>query len=152
MRVAALFVLTAACAAARERPPSERAAARPTGTVVVDVVGFEHDRGQALVALYLTAKGFPDDPRHAHQKVAAPIRGDRARVTFTEVPAGEFAVAVLHDENGNLKMDTGFLGMPTEGYGFSRDARRPFGPPSFDDAKLRVAPGETREITVHLDY
>jgi uncharacterized protein (DUF2141 family) len=54
---------------------------------------------------------------------------------FKDVPYGEYAVKVFHDENDNLKIDIGWRG-PTERYGFSNGARGIFGPPDFDDAKF----------------
>jgi uncharacterized protein (DUF2141 family) len=53
------------------------------------------------------------------------------------VPPGTWAVLAYQDENSNNELDT-LLGIPRENYGFSRDARSHFGPPSFDDAALPV--------------
>ncbi len=160
MRAALFAAVLSLCLAApsalavaqKREPPARRYDTRSTGTVLVDIVGLQSDDGRALVSLFLTEKGFPDRGQHAYQKVAAKIQGRRARVKFPNVPAGDFAVAVLHDENGNFKMDTGLFGIPKEGYGASRDARRTFGPPRFEDARLRLAPGETKRITVRVGY
>jgi uncharacterized protein (DUF2141 family) len=35
---------------------------------------------------------------------------------FDELPSGACAVAVVHDENGNGRLDKNSLGIPTEGY------------------------------------
>ena len=40
--------------------------------------------------------------------------------------------------NGNEKLDTNLVGIPSEPYGFSRNARGRFGPPSFDDLAIEV--------------
>lgn len=42
------------------------------------------------------------------------------------------------DENGNAKLDANVFGVPTELFGFNRNARSPLGPPSFADAAFRV--------------
>ena len=47
------------------------------------------------------------------------------------------------DENGNTQLDRNFLGIPTENYGFSRDAAGRFGPPGFDEAAIEVREGTT---------
>jgi uncharacterized protein (DUF2141 family) len=68
----------------------------------------------------------------AAQKIAA--SGKEVVLKF-DLPAGEYAVQVLHDENDNGKLDTNFMGMPTEGYGFSNNPqvmRRAH----FDEAKF----------------
>ena len=63
---------------------------------------------------------------------------------------GRYAVAAVHDENGNGRLDT-FIGMPREGFAFSRDAPVRFGPPSFDDAVVQLAPGTAR-VTIRMRY
>jgi len=67
------------------------------------------------------------------------------------VPSGTWAVLAYHDENGNKKLDTNFVGMPTEGYGFSNGAKARFGPPSFKDAAIAVGEGNV-PATVTLKY
>ena len=60
--------------------------------------------------------------------MVAPISGQHATCTFTDVAPGIYAVAFFHAEKGETKMRTGFFGQPEEGYGFSRDARGSMGP------------------------
>jgi len=74
------------------------------------------------------------------------------RVVFENLPAGEVAVSLFHDENSNSTLDRNFLGIPKEGWGASRDAKAHFGPPSYDDARLRLAAGEHKQIAIHLQY
>ena len=75
--------------------------------------------------------------------VAAQWRSARNGVlefVFTGLPAGKFAVAVFHDENGNDTLDTNLLGIPKEGYAFSENARGFAGPPSFVDRRGILTP------------
>jgi len=74
--------------------------------------------------------------------------GDTVVAMFQGLGAGRYAVAVYQDENRNGKLDKNFLGMPTEPYGFSNDARGSMGPPSFDAAAVDIA--ATPKITVSL--
>ncbi|AVR98902.1 DUF2141 domain-containing protein [Pseudoduganella armeniaca] len=60
-------------------------------------------------------------------------------VTVANVPPGTWAVLAYQDENGNGKLDRNLLGIPSENYGFSRDAAGRFGPPSFDQAAIEVS-------------
>ena len=75
---------------------------------------------------------------------------DEAVAAFEGVPAGPFAVSVFHDTDGDRELDSGALGIPSEAYGFSADARSPFGPPKFDEARLELAAGETKQITIRV--
>jgi uncharacterized protein (DUF2141 family) len=80
-----------------------------------------------------------------------PIRERRVVAEFEGVPAGPFAVSVFHDENLDRKLDKGFLGVPSEDYGFSREARDMFGPPSFGEARLDLAADEAKAIAIRVE-
>ena len=56
--------------------------------------------------------------------------------TFHDVPFAVYAIKTFHDENDNGRMDTNFLGIPVENYGFSNNARGSFGPPDWSDARF----------------
>jgi len=133
-------------------PPRRVDRGAGTGEVRVLVTGFEHARGRALVGLFRSADGFPDEGRRAARRAAAPIRDGRVVVRFRNLPSGPFAVAVMHDEDGDEEMDTGLFGIPTEGYGVSRDALRPLGPPLYEDAVLRLRAGERKRVHVRMHY
>lgn len=83
------------------------------------------------------------------RSATAKIQGKSALCTFQRVPPGTLAASAFHDENSNGKLDTNFLGMPTEEYCASRNARGTFGPPSFDNAKFGYR-GGTKRIEAHM--
>ncbi len=64
--------------------------------------------------------------------------GTTVEVHFEEVLDGEYAVKVFHDVNNNGKLDTNWMGVPKEPYGFSNDAMGTFGPPSWEQARFTV--------------
>jgi uncharacterized protein (DUF2141 family) len=122
-----------------------------SGTLEVHVEGLEHQDGNLRFALFAGPEGFPSDPALAERVETLPITSSTVTWTVEEVPTGMWAVSVLHDEDGNGEMATGWMGQPSEGWGTSNDARGRFGPPSFEDAAFEmVAPG-TR-IVIHLTY
>ena len=120
------------------------------GSVSVTVTGFEHSGGQALIALFLTAEGFPGDIELAHSAQERPIEEGRAEVVFEDVPAGPYAVTVFHDEDLDFELDTGFMGIPSEKWGVSRDAGGFFGPPTFKQARLELTDGDEQVIEVPI--
>ena len=69
---------------------------------------------------------------------------------FAGLEEGEYAVVVVHDENGNEAYDNGFLGLGAESIGYSNNARSWFGRPDFDDAKFTVS-AESTEIEIRVD-
>ena len=79
------------------------------------------------------------------------VPNTEARCDFEGIPPGTYALVVLHDENMNGKIDTNPLGIPKEGYGFSKDAKGWFGAPSYRAASFEYD-GETLDLTVTLRY
>ena len=67
---------------------------------------------------------------------AAPT-GTRARFEFKDLPPGDYAVMVMHDENGNGKLDSNMIGMPVEGYGFSNNPNV-MRKPTFEEARFTL--------------
>ena len=62
----------------------------------------------------------------------------KAGGAFAGLAAGRYVIKSFADENGNEKLDTNLVGLPTERYGFSNDAKGRMGPPSFDAAAVKV--------------
>ena len=143
-----LAVVLSACASAPPQTPEPR----PTGhgRVDVTVTGFKDDEGQALIAFFLDAEGWPDGYGSVFATAVVSISDGRASAVFEDVPAGPFAVSVFHDTDGDGELGSGPLGIPSEAYGFSADARDMFGPPSFEEARLGLAAGETKQITIQV--
>ncbi len=62
-----------------------------------------------------------------------PVTGSTVTVRFDSLTPGPKTVRLFHDKNSNGELDTNFLGIPTEGYGFSNNQRSRFGPPPYED-------------------
>jgi uncharacterized protein (DUF2141 family) len=116
-------------------------------SVKITVENLESNAGHVLVSLFSAEEGFPDKPEKAVRKASISIKDKKAWVVFTGLTAGTYAVAILHDENDDQKMNTNFFGIPIEGYGFSNDVMGRFGPPSFTKASFLIGNG-SKEITI----
>ncbi|MET3496340.1 DUF2141 domain-containing protein [Variovorax boronicumulans] len=88
------------------------------------------------VALYNDAAGYAASKPVASQ--TAPMQGGKARLVFAGLAPGRYALRAFADENGNGKLDTNLLGMPTERYGFSNDAKGNRAAPDFEAAAFGV--------------
>ncbi|HEX2733963.1 MAG TPA: DUF2141 domain-containing protein [Polyangiaceae bacterium] len=119
-------------------------------TLTVNVSELRNSKGNVAVALFDSPSAFPDQQRALVGKLAK-IDGRTASLKFVGLKPGTYAVAVLHDENRNDKMDFNLLGMPLEGYGFSNDAQVMFAPPSFDEAAFRLLP-RASQISIPMHY
>lgn len=118
--------------------------------LTVSISNFSNNKGHVLVSLYNKAEGFPSNPEKAVQKRRVTVTNKQAAVEFSPLPAGTYAVAVLHDENDDQKMNTNWLGIPKEGYGFSNNAMGTLGPPSFSKASFGLETGEQKSISIRL--
>jgi uncharacterized protein (DUF2141 family) len=81
------------------------------------------------------------------------LRADAKGVTcnFSDLADGSYAVSVSHDLNGNKKVDTNFLGMPTESWGVSNNARPSLRAPRFDEAVFKVVAGKDMTLDIKVD-
>jgi uncharacterized protein (DUF2141 family) len=104
--------------------------------VSVRVVRADPATGTLEISLFNSAESFLREP---YLQTSGAVNEDGSHMArFGKVPAGEYAVVVVHDENGNGKLDTGFLGFGGESYAYSNDARPLFGRPGFDETKFAV--------------
>jgi uncharacterized protein (DUF2141 family) len=118
----------------------------------VKILNIRNRNGTVGCALFDSSEGFPRDYLLSAQNVMViKVRYTEARCDFEAIPPGTYALAVIHDENSNGKLDTNWLGIPTEGYGFSNDAKAALGTPSFDAASFSYD-GQTLDMTVSLHY
>jgi uncharacterized protein (DUF2141 family) len=120
-------------------------------TLNINIEGCRNDRGHVMVGLYSDPADFPE-PRDPDAVLGAEvvIRGGRATASFEDLPAGRYAVAVIHDENDNKRMDTNLIGMPKEGFCFGNNAMR-MGKPRFNDCAVPVYSDEVN-ISLKMHY
>jgi uncharacterized protein (DUF2141 family) len=145
-----LPVLPTTSAAATPAAPTDDVGAKPTGVITVRIEALRNDRGTVYVSLHDNKKSFNDNKGALQSAQARPKQGT-AVVVFEKVAPGKYALSFIHDENDNKKLDTNFIGIPKEGFGYSKDAMGRFGPPKFDDAALTIPSGATT-LVVHTKY
>lgn len=109
--------------------------------ITVNINNFESNEGQAIVTLFDSKENWLKNP--VDRKLVK-ITNNSSTVVFDSLDFGTYGVSVIHDDNDNSEMDTNFLGMPSEDYGFSNDAEPSFGPPSWEDAEFSVDKPEIR--------
>ena len=119
-----------------------------TAPLTVNISSVKSDKGKMMFALFHKADGFPGTHQKAFQlKETKTVKGTTT-VTFENLPAGTYALAVFHDENNDGKLNTNVVGIPREPYGFSNNARSAFSAPSFKDASFRHDKTQTISITI----
>ena len=127
-------------------------AQEPCPGIHVKILNIRNSTGTVDCALFASPDGFPREFLHSAIVVMVlKIQETQARCDFQDIPPGTYALAVIHDENMNGRLDTNWLGVPKEGYGFSNDVKVVRGAPSFSDASFPYD-GQTLNFTLSMHY
>lgn len=121
----------------------------PSSDLEVSMESLRNGRGELHLCLTREPAHFPNcrsDPKAVSRTVPATV----SVVRFRSLAPGAYALSILHDENGNNKLDT-TLGIPREGFGFSRNPVVRFGAPKFRQVRIDLAPGFTSQ-RVRMQY
>ena len=124
-------------------------------TLEVRVEGIRSDKGGELgLAVFNSRTGYPIHIEHAYEAEWFKLQVGMGAVdaVFDSLPAGEYAVSVVHDVNGNRLLERSKLGFPKEGVGFSNDQKVRLSAPKFDKCKFTLSEGENKKIVIQLDY
>jgi len=119
-------------------------AQQPTWDITVKVTDASSNSGKMFIAVYDSKDAFLKDTFVGERSL---IEDNSCKVTFKDIPKGEYAVSVFHDENDNGEMDTNLFGVPKEDYGCSNGAKGFMGPPKWEDAKFTLADANE---TIHI--
>lgn len=143
-------LFAALLAAAGPAAAGPAAAAPPIADVTVQLTGLRNANGLVRVCLtndrgrYLQCDKVPGA---VGRSIPA---GQAARIHLGTVPAGTYALLVIHDENRDGKLNM-MLGIPREGFGFSNNpAMRPRAP-RWDEIRFAVPPGPFTQ-TIRVRY
>ncbi|WP_121354773.1 DUF2141 domain-containing protein [Flavisolibacter nicotianae] len=119
--------------------------------ITVQVTDFNNNNGLCLVCLFDNAKGFAGKGTPL-RILRTTISNKTATAVFDNIPAGVYAISVIHDANSNNRFDTNFMGIPTEGYGASKN-KLPFAAaPRFDENKFAVGTATDTSLVIRLRY
>ena len=142
------MLLLGASASASEAPVAPVPAL--SASIDLAITGLRSEKGNVLVCLSANPEYFPDcteDKKARKLKVSAT---HAASIQIAGVKPGIYAVALIHDENANGKMDLRLF-LPREGFGFSRNPRIGMGPPKFKSAQFTVGADDER-YDVRMKY
>ena len=108
--------------AARQVPAQDDLPQAKPAVLTVRVVDCRNKKGHLRLGVFDRSAGFPGERGSATLWKSIPANSED-RSFAVELPPGRYAVVVLHDENGNKKLDRNFIGIPTEGYGVTNNPK-----------------------------
>lgn len=133
-------------------PPALSNAPSACPGIHVKILDIKNSTGTVACALFAAPEGFPTEfLRHATRIMMMKIQDTQGRCDFLDIEPGTYALAIIHDENMNGKMDTNWLGVPEEGYGFSAGAKVSMSAPTFEEASF-PHDGKDLHLTISLSY
>lgn len=129
-----------------------------TPILKLNIEGLKSGQGGVAITLFnkVEEKNYPTKSEKAIWQKYVDLSGlTKIEISIPDLPPGEYAAFAYHDENGDKKLNTNFIGIPKEGYGASKGAKNKFGPPKFSDAKFNLEveiPTSYNSTTIKVDY
>ncbi|MDZ4731066.1 MAG: DUF2141 domain-containing protein [Xanthomonadales bacterium] len=118
----------------------------------VKIQNIRNSTGNLACGIFESPEGFPKKFQgSAKMVIMKKIQTTQAQCNFADIPPGTYAIAVIHDENMNGELDTNWMGIPTEGYGFSNTTIDEIGAPAFSAARFSYD-GQKLNLTIKLKY
>ncbi|WP_416666002.1 DUF2141 domain-containing protein [Egbenema bharatensis] len=119
------------------------------GILTIELVALRNQTGVVNIALFDSPDGYPSNAVKAVRSGQFPIIDVPLIIQISDLPYGEYAVAIHHDETMDAKLTCNALGIPKEGIGFSGNPKIWKGIPAFHRSAFQFAPGdETISITM----
>lgn len=106
----------------------------------IEIYNLKNSKGQIVLDLQ-------DENKNSIKAVFQEIKDNQCIITITNLSPGKYTFRYFHDENNNKKLDTDWIGIPTEGFGFSNNAKGKFGPPSYEKTIFQFTSDTTMKCT-----
>ncbi len=117
-------------------------------TLTISINGFSNNNGFARVGLYNSEATFTGKGKAFREKKIK-IKDKKAICEFKDIPQGEYAVRLFHDENINGSLEKNFMGIPKEAYGVSNNTKSKTGPPKYKKARFKFT--KSKIINIKLN-
>lgn len=118
---------------------------KDTLSVTLDISITKFNKGSILIALYESEESYMNE---SYKSAEVLVKNNKAKFIFHSLKKGMYAFSFFHDLNNNKKLDTNFLGIPKEPYGFSNNKKGRFGPPKFSEASLEINKNSYYKISI----
>jgi uncharacterized protein (DUF2141 family) len=110
---------------------------QPTFTLTITVEGMDSAVGNLGILIFNNSNGWPEDRHTALKDIAIPAQQGTQKVEV-KLPAGKYAIALIHDINQNHKLDKNFIGMPKEQWGMSNNPHATIKAPPIEKAMFEL--------------
>jgi len=108
--------------------------------LILEISELRNSNGKILLE-------FNDENEKVLEGYSETISNNKCVISIKDLKSGKYAFKFFHDENNDEKLNTNFMGIPKEGYGFSNSAKGSFGPPSFEKMLFELTKSDTLHCT-----
>jgi len=122
--------------------------AQPTAKLTVVIEGLRDKSGQVCLRVYSGEQGFPASAKGVVQSGCTKVTGKSVTKDFYGLKPGTYAVALYADKNSDSKLNTNFLGIPSEGFGISNNPKAKTRAPKFTEASFDFSQNKTIKIAM----
>lgn len=116
----------------------------------VDITGVKSEVGQVVVSVWDSEESYLSMPFTKKTVLITELKDGKFRVTFSEPLPSECAINVYYDKNTNAELDTNWLGIPDEPVGITNNVKGSFGPPKYEDGKVKIT-GKEQVFVIHVE-
>jgi len=112
------------------------------------VKGISVGKGTMSIGMYNNEEDYSSKDGKYYFATTDVVDSTYFECIIKNVEAGNYAIKIYHDVDSNGELNTNWMGMPKEPFGFSNDAKGTFGPPKFEDAVFEL--NGDKEIVINL--
>ena len=115
--------------------------------LTVRITDITNVKGHVMIGIFNNESDYPVDGKQ-FRKIYLKVEATELSYTFTDMPLGDYAICVYHDENDDKICNLNLFGAPTEEYGFSNNVRPFLSCPSFKQTKFSLSGNQTISIKI----
>ena len=115
--------------------------------LTIKISNIEKIKGEIKVGVFNTETNFLKEG-HAIKNYSVKVENNTAVLTITDLPKGEYAITMYHDQNSDNECNRNFIGIPKEPYGFSNNVKPKMSAPKYEDCKFTFLENKTLLINL----
>lgn len=108
-----------------------------TPELTINISNIKTLKGEIIIGVFNKEATFLKD-NAAIKNYTITVNKSTETLVIKNLPKGDYAVSLYHDENSDNECNLNFLGIPKEGYGFSNNIKPKFSAPSYKDCKFSL--------------
>ena len=114
-------------------------------TLNLSIENIQQVKGSIEIGVYNTSEDFLKEGK-AIKTYSIPVTGNSVSQEIKDLPKGDYAISLYHDQNSDGKINRNFIGIPKEPYGFSNNFKPKFSKPSFEDCEFSISANKKLKI------